>query len=198
MRDGQEDLIRKVKFNPLVDYDYETKPNYRNIERNIQDTSLMGTPFIEHFANGGKFISREERDHKNYTKLVTLATNRDLLLTLKPSTLKLFLWIMFKLEYRKDVVRITPEDLKAHLSRFAFNEAIAELEANAILKRIGEKRSKDYWDFNINPYYFFKGDAKQFYKDVIKLHPDYSQKSQVTIEQKTRQRKIQPVKSMND
>lgn len=189
MTDTQLEQIKKVKHNPLVDYSFETRPNIKAMKRHIEDTSLINVLFIEQQTDNGNFTSYEDRDHKNYTKLVTLAQHRNLILGFKPSTLKLFIWILFKIDYRNDVVNINPESVVSILSRAAFKEAIQELEDNNIIKRIGQKRQKDYWDFHFNPIYFFKGDAKQFYKDVIEVHPDYVGKSKVKITIKRRNTK---------
>jgi DNA-binding Lrp family transcriptional regulator len=88
----------------------------------------------------------------------------------------LFLWILYALRYRGDVVELDFKKMKNvgfQMSPGTFRKSIQELEGNRIIKRIGAKKDDDYWKFFINPQIIFKGDAKGFYSDVIKYHPEY-------------------------
>jgi hypothetical protein len=172
---SEREKLEKVLFNPLVDYKLQITPNIKKIVMKISDTSLGEAAIMPLIRNSehDKFISYEDRDTLNYSKLVANAKNRDIILKLRPTAHKLFLWILYSLQYRTDVITIKPDMVKRFISEKGLREAILQLEGEKIIKRIGKKKELDFMDFHINPQFFFRGDAKGFYVDLLQVHPEY-------------------------
>lgn len=175
---AQINAIKSVKFNPLANYREQTTDNYITKEKKVRETSLSGNlrlPFAG-IDDDDVLTYKEDMAAFEYSKVICSAKNRNEILSMKPSTQGLFIWIVFALEYRSDTVLITAERINnkgLKLAHPSFLAAIAELEKRRIIKRMGRKRTNEYWSFHINPQYIFKGNAKDFYKDIIACHPEY-------------------------
>jgi len=171
-------LVEPPSFNPLANYELQITPNIKHREKRIGDTSLREDTRLNYvgYENESKFYVNEDMGAFDYSKLISSAANRKLILSLKPSAQSLFLWILYELDYKSDTIEVSlarVNKTKFKIVAASLRDAIEELEHHCIIKRIGNKRTSDYWRFFINPQVIFKGDAKQFYKDVIFYHPEY-------------------------
>ncbi len=174
----QIEKVESAKKNPLANYGLQITDNFRSIRKKIGDTSLAWNGKLElaGITNDEIFSINENLASFDYSKVITTAHNRDTILSLNPGAQSLFIWILFELDYLSDTVEIEFVSAKRRglsLAPGTFREAIAELETKKLIKRVGKKRTKDYWLFFINPQVIFKGDAKGFYKAVLEAHPDY-------------------------
>jgi len=174
------EYIQNVPFNPLADYSLQTKGKPLKTIKRLGETTLVDdfrlglTPLTEDTLIG----MYDDTGNLNHMKVMDAAANRDLLLSLDPTTLSLFIWILFKIAYRDETVEIRYELVNAKgLKERTFDKAIKQLEANNIIKRIGTKGSGEYWLFHINPQVMWKGNALKYYKEVVKLHPEYKTQS---------------------
>jgi hypothetical protein len=178
----QIEYLKSVRFNPLVDYWSQTKGNIRPIETNIGKTSLRNNIMLPMVGIDDKTDLHIFYDANNYkfSQVVSTAKNRDLLLLLAPGAQSLFIWILFNLKFRSDTITILYDKvIKTGLtiSRGTFNKAIKELENIKVIKRVGIKRTEDYWVFFINCQILWKGNAKLFFQDVLEVHPEYLKRS---------------------
>lgn len=180
-KEGQEaksvEYLKQMKRNPLADYQKQIKANRRTIEKTIGDTSIGDDIRLElmGLSPEQKIYIWDEIGDMNFGKLMASAKNRNLIMSLSASTLKLFLWIIYALKFRGDVVTLDlakMEKLGFQMANGTFRNSIKELEDNKIIRRVGQKKD-DYWMFFINPQILFKGDAKRFYNDVLRHHPEY-------------------------
>lgn len=182
LTDEQLNYIQGVRFNPLANYELQVEPNKYRKSKKVSETSLadeLRLSFIGMNEDSDISFSDDYGNFK-YSKVVDSAANRNSILSMQSSTQSLFIWILFKLDYRSDTVEIRLEEVNAtglSMAPGTFNNSLKELEEKGIIKRIGiQKRLDDYWLFHINPQIIWKGDAKQFYKDVLKYHPEYKPK----------------------
>lgn len=176
----QEERLKNIKANPLVDYAKETKKSgSRRMQKTIADTSLDDDIRLEliGLSQKVKIYFKHEVGDINYCKVMSTAKNRTLISGLNANTQKLFLWIVYALKFRGDIVELDLEKMKTlgfQMSIGTFRNSILELQANSIIRRVGIRpKDEDYWMFFINPQILFKGDGKKFYNDVVKHHPDY-------------------------
>lgn len=171
------EYIASVRFNPLADYKLQIKPNKIIEKAPLADTTLGGSVLLDlaQMTDDDKIGIKEDKGNFPYAKIVTYPLHRDLLLGLMPTTQSLFLWLLFQIEYRSEIVEISLKKVNKSLkiSANTLNQAIAEMETINIIKRVGKKRKEDYWHFFINPQFIWKGDAKKYYKDVTRMHPEY-------------------------
>ena len=183
LTDKQIKSLQSIRLNPLADYKKQTERRVRNFAKKIKDTSLSGDM-------RNQFLGLDEEDDIHFkddlsnfehSKLIVSAANRDIIMSLKPTAHYLLFWILFELNYRNDTILLKLEDMSKKgfkLSKNTFKEAISNLEANNIIRRVDNKpKMENYWLFFINPQIIFKGDALNFYKDVLHYHPDYNSQS---------------------
>jgi hypothetical protein len=172
--------IVSVQYNPLADYKAQIKQNYKECKKKVGETSLSSSihAHMGQIPDDMEISYLEDMGSFDYSKVVTTAAFRNTILKTSPCTQSLFLWIIFRLKYRSDTIEIDPDKVKAlglSLSKNSLVKAISELESINLIKRQGNKRL-NYWIFNINPQCIFKGDAKKFYNEVVKAHPEYLKK----------------------
>ncbi len=182
--------LKAVRFNPLVDYGAQIHDNFKPASKKLGDTSLASDLRVESlkvFSTETRIRYKENMGNFEHSKVVGGASNSNDILSMKHSSQSLFIWILFNLEYRNDTIRIEGELLAKTglpLATGTLKEAIVELENANIIRRVGAKRTLDYWLFFINPQIIWKGDAKRFYKDVLKYHPEYEANSATKIPSK--------------
>lgn len=171
--------IISAKFNPLADYKLQIKANKKPTYKAIKQTSLSNDPRMELMSIGEEYKISYLEDMGNFehSKILTSAKNRNLILSLGPNSQKLFIWILFALEYRKDTVQLIHDNMTQlgfQMSPNTFRKSIDDLETKGVIKRVSPTaKSEEYWHFFINPQILFKGDAKRFYNDVSTVHPEY-------------------------
>lgn len=170
--------IKIARFNPLADYKSLTKTNRRTIKKKFKNTS-----YADDFRESNWGVDRETRidfyqdmstlPHK---KLFDSVKNRRLIFSLSSSASRLFMFILFNLDFRMDEITIRFAACKKqqlYLSNTSFIIGIEELEKKGIIKRIGIKRTPDYWKFFICPQIIFKGDSIKYFSKVLEIHTDY-------------------------
>ena len=190
------EYIQNVRFNPLANYalQVESKPYKR--KKKVSETSLADDVRFDLMNLDEDSNIRITDDYGNFkhSQVISGAANRNLILSMTPTAQSLFIWIHFKLDYRSDTVEIKLEEVNdtgLDISGNTFGNALDELEERNIIKRIGEKRTDEYWLFHINPQIMWKGNAKRFYKDVLEAHPDYMPKDNTPRVKRPRKRKSQ-------
>lgn len=172
--------IEASRKNPLANYKLQIQHKKMLVEKKIKDTSFKDD-FRESKwgVNGETRIDfYQEMGNFPHSKLIDNASNRDLIFSLKSTSLQIFVFMLFNLYFRTDEAEINFTKCikqKLNISKSSFLSAIEELERKGIIRRIGIKRTKDYWKFFINPQLMFKGDAKKYYQDVLEMYPHYHQ-----------------------
>lgn len=179
MKKDRMHKARIARLNPLADYKKQVKNNRKPVKSRYGDTSLSEDARNELWKmdDDTRVDFWLEMGNFPYFKIMLSASNRDLIFSLKPSSLSLFIFIAFNLDFRADEIKIDFKQCKKqklNISKGSFIKSIEELESKKVIERIGTKRTPDYWKFFINPQIFFLGDAKKFYKDVLQEHPDYA------------------------
>lgn len=172
--------VLNAKLNPLVDYKAQIAVNKKRKGKTIGETSFNDDPRNELYkVPSDKMIYyRDDMGNFEHAKvIVEPVTNRNTIMSLELSSLKLLFWILFQLEYRCETVNINPIEAKRKGLKMALGSirnSVEELCRKRILKRVNETpKSIDFWNFFINPQIIWKGDAKKFYKDILNVHPEF-------------------------
>ncbi len=179
LTDAQIDYILSVRRNPLADYAAQIKRNTKRRNKSLGQTTLSDDMRLSlmGFTEDSPIGIIDDYGNFNHAKIMSSAANRDLLLSMAPTTQSLFIWILFNLRYRCDTVEIDYDKAITtglSVSKNTLAKAINELEAKEVIRRVSTQKGTDeYWLFFINPQILWKGDAKAFYKDVLKYHADY-------------------------
>jgi hypothetical protein len=196
LTDVQIKYLKSVRRNPLTDYAAQIKSNRKRRNKTIGQTTLSDDTRLSlvGLREDTELGIYDDYGNFNHAKVMASAANRELLLSLMPTTLSLFIWILFNLRYRSDTVEIKYDHAITtglSVSENTLTNAIKELEAKHVIKRVGtEKRTEEYWLFFINPQILWKGDAKEFYKDVLKYHEEYlPDRTTQIVQGKSRKRK---------
>lgn len=174
------DVLKNIQQNPLADYKKHTKDDRKSkVQKTLKETSLSGDIRLD-FANMSddeKILVDHEFDNFDYCKLIYSAANRKLIFSLGANSHKLFMCIMFSLEYKSEIVNLSPTKIKklgCKMSPGTLRKAIIELTDKKIINRIGSnQKAADYQHFFINPQMVFRGSSKRYYKAVLHYHPDY-------------------------
>lgn len=177
---SKDEKIKNAKRNPLADYKAQISHKSKAKNKLFGETSLIHDP-LEDFRktpHNKKIYYREDVGNFEHSKLITGVENRNKIMSLQPNSQKLFLWILFALDYRNETVEIKPEKIIKQgfsMALGTFRKSIEELCQKGIIKRVcNQVKTDEYWIFFINPQIIWKGDSKRYYKDVLKVHPDYS------------------------
>jgi hypothetical protein len=173
-----------VRFNPLANYQRQIEPNILRRRKKVKDTNLLDDNqpgFVVGLSGENEILVKEDMAVFDYSKLITSAKNRNVIFSWNTNTIKLFVWLLFVLDYRSDVISLRPENMAKlgfKMAPATFRNSVNELERSGIIKRVNTSpKHENFWSFFINPQVIFKGDAKKFYNDVIKANPDYMYKS---------------------
>ena len=175
----QDSKIISAKLNPLADYKAQVAPNRITKSMKISQTSMSNDPRMDLIrkSEGSDFTYRPDMGNFDHSKVLTSIDSRNRIMSLNSNSQKLFLWVVFALSYRSDTVKLDFDKMKElgfKMANATFRNSIDDLISKEIIQRVDPKvKSDDYWQFFINPQVIFKGDAKQFYKDVLLVHPEY-------------------------
>lgn len=181
-----------VEFNPLADYKAQMIGRKLNETTKVSNTSLSEEIVLDLDVNKrikeGDVTFRKTITGFEHSKVISSAENRDILMSLRPTSQRLFIFILFLLEFRDDTITLDYQNMNSlglKMTNTTFRQAVTDLEAKDIIKRKPVKpREPKYWDFFINPQILFKGDALNFYKDLDKVHPEYKIAQSLTVKKK--------------
>ena len=177
---SKDEKILNAQWNPLADYKAQVSHKSKVRNKRFGETSLIHD-ILEDFRKtppNKKIYFRDDVGNFEHSKLITGIDNRNTIMSLQPNSQKLFLWILFELDYRMETVEIHPdkiEKLGFIMALGTFRNSIKDLCQKNIIRRVSNKvKTKDYWTFYINPQIMWKGDSKRYYKDVLSVYPHYS------------------------
>lgn len=112
---------------------------------------------------GDKMPVRKRYEYVPYSKVYATKAHREVILQLKPSVTKVFLWCVFKITHGSDILVVNKVKVAKMLdmSYPTVVKGFAELERYGIL---AQKSTKEYW---INPDFFFKGNRIAKYPNNV-------------------------------
>ncbi|WP_026768520.1 hypothetical protein [Asinibacterium sp. OR53] len=167
--------------NPLADYIDQIEPNLADFNAPLSDSTLSQFQYTlgKGVINEGSVKYTREMPNYEFTKVINSAKNRNTILNLSDSAVRLFVYILYEIEHLNDTIDLEYEQVQKKglgiKSRDTYRKAIDKLSEAKVIKRIGKKpKGVDYHLFHFNPQMLFCGEAKNFYRGVIEAHPEYS------------------------
>ena len=128
------------------------------------NTAREGDKFV--LEDGLLVPSYYNMENEDIVKFYTSASNRKTITLLSGGALRLFMWIVYEIDYGKDLVWINRKRYMGEsqiTSVNTFKRSIEELERYCLIH--STKKEEVFW---INPRYLFKGSRMKKYSNRVK------------------------------